>query len=63
MFPGKTNPLGVKGAARQGRSGPARGRQRDIEGVWREYKTTHRYASDRGTVWIAIRERQRQHSL
>jgi len=63
--PCKTNPLGVKGAGEQGRSGPARRSSNAIiEGLWREYKIDHiDMPATAERVWIAIREHQRQHSL
>jgi len=64
-IPCKTNPMGVKGAGEAGAIGSCPAVVNAIvEGLWREYKIDHiDMPATAERVWIAIRERQRQHSL
>ena len=64
-IPCKTNPMGVKGAGEAGAIGSCPAVVNAIvEGLWREYKIDHLdMPATAERVWIAIRERQRQHSL
>ena len=64
-IPCKTTPMGVKGAGEAGAIGSCPAVVNAIvEGLWREYKIDHiDMPATAERVWIAIRERQRQHSL
>ena len=64
-IPCKTNPMGVKGAGEAGAIGSCPAVVNAIvEGLWREYKIDHiDMPATAERVWIAIRERQRQHRL
>ena len=64
-IPCKTNPMGVKGAGEAGAIGSCPAVVNAIvEGLWREYTIDHiDMPATAERVWIAIRERQRQHSL
>jgi len=63
--PCKTNPMGVKGAGEAGAIGSCPAVVNAIvEGLWREYGIDHiDMPATAERVWIAIRERQRQHRL
>jgi carbon-monoxide dehydrogenase large subunit len=63
--PCKTNPLGVKGAGEAGAIGSCPALiNAIIDALWREYRIDHiDMPATAERVWMAIRERQRQHRL